>query len=185
MDRLGLNVNAQADVIEANLFPEGRAPLVVCNPPWLPARPSSAIEHAIYDPDSRILRGFLEGLRRIDAGRRKLADSLRVRGASRTAHTRAVAGMDRCRRTESRWPDGYQATSSAAADKTDPLYVRRARLGKRRSGVWSSHNYLAAAKQARLLPQPGRWRSTPSADNRRSTLPSRAFRLRRRRQEAH
>jgi SAM-dependent methyltransferase len=57
-----LGLKRQVDVIEANLFPEGRAPLIVCNPPWLPARPSSAIEHAIYDPDSRMLRGFLDGL---------------------------------------------------------------------------------------------------------------------------
>ncbi len=47
---------------KANLFPEGRAPLVVCNPPWVPAKPSSPIEHAVYDPDSRMLRGFLQGL---------------------------------------------------------------------------------------------------------------------------
>jgi methylase of polypeptide subunit release factors len=58
--RLGLQ--SQVDVIEADLFPEGRAPLVVCNPPWLPARPSSPIERAVYDPDSRMLRGFLDGL---------------------------------------------------------------------------------------------------------------------------
>lgn len=58
--RLGLQT--QVDVIEADLFPEGRAPLVVCNPPWVPARPSSPIERAVYDPDSRMLRGFLDGL---------------------------------------------------------------------------------------------------------------------------
>jgi methylase of polypeptide subunit release factors len=58
--RLGLA--AQVDVVQADLFPEGRAPLVVCNPPWVPARPSSPIEHAVYDPDSRMLRGFLAGL---------------------------------------------------------------------------------------------------------------------------
>lgn len=46
----------------ADLFPEGRAPLVVCNPPWVPARPSSPIEYAVYDPDSKMLRGFLQGL---------------------------------------------------------------------------------------------------------------------------
>ncbi len=58
--RLGLE--AQIDVRAADLFPEGRAPLVVCNPPWLPARPASPLEHAVYDPDSRMLRGFLGGL---------------------------------------------------------------------------------------------------------------------------
>ncbi|MCG2583351.1 class I SAM-dependent methyltransferase [Massilia sp. TS11] len=56
--RLGL----AASIIEADLFPAGRADLVVCNPPWLPGRPSAALEYAIYDPDSRMLRGFLDGL---------------------------------------------------------------------------------------------------------------------------
>ena len=46
----------------ADLFPEGRAGLVVCNPPWVPAPAGSALEAAIYDPDSRMLRGFLAGL---------------------------------------------------------------------------------------------------------------------------
>jgi len=57
--RLGL---AGVEVVEADLFPDGAAPLVVCNPPWLPARASSALEHAVYDEDSRMLRGFLAGL---------------------------------------------------------------------------------------------------------------------------
>jgi SAM-dependent methyltransferase len=57
-----LQFGARVDVINADLFPEGRAPLIVCNPPWLPARPSSPLEHAVYDPDSRMLRGFLDGL---------------------------------------------------------------------------------------------------------------------------
>lgn len=49
-------------IVAADLFPEGRAPLVVCNPPWLPAKPSSPLEYAVYDPDSRMLKGFLKGL---------------------------------------------------------------------------------------------------------------------------
>lgn len=62
-DNLGrLGLAAQVDIVQADLFPEGRAPLVVCNPPWVPARPSSPIEHAVYDPDSRMLLGFLNGL---------------------------------------------------------------------------------------------------------------------------
>ncbi|MEX8494476.1 methyltransferase, partial [Sphaerotilus sp.] len=52
----------RVELVEADLFPSGRAPLVVCNPPWLPGKPSSSIEHAIYDPDSRMLKGFLAGL---------------------------------------------------------------------------------------------------------------------------
>jgi len=60
LTRLGLA--AQVDVVQADLFPEGRAALVVCNPPWIPARPSSPLEHAVFDPESRMLRGFLNGL---------------------------------------------------------------------------------------------------------------------------
>jgi methylase of polypeptide subunit release factors len=58
-----LNVTEQVDLIHADLFPPGQAALIVCNPPWLPARPSSPLEHAIFDPDSRMLTGFLQGLR--------------------------------------------------------------------------------------------------------------------------
>ena len=52
----------QVELVQADLFPQGRAQLVICNPPWVPARPSSPIEHAVYDPESRMLRGFLAGL---------------------------------------------------------------------------------------------------------------------------
>jgi methylase of polypeptide subunit release factors len=58
--RLGLS--GQVEVLQVDLFPEGRAPLIVCNPPWLPARPSSPLENAVYDPESRMLLGFLNGL---------------------------------------------------------------------------------------------------------------------------
>lgn len=62
-DNLGrLGLTDQVEVVEADLFPPGRAPLVVCNPPWVPARPSSPVEHAVFDPESRMLRGFLAGL---------------------------------------------------------------------------------------------------------------------------
>ena len=57
-----LGVTGQVQVVRVDLFPEGRASLVVCNPPWLPARPGSPIESAVYDEDSRMLLGFLNGL---------------------------------------------------------------------------------------------------------------------------
>jgi SAM-dependent methyltransferase len=60
VERLGLA--DRVEIVSADLFPEGRAGLVVCNPPWVPARPSSPIEHGIYDFESRMLRGFLAGL---------------------------------------------------------------------------------------------------------------------------
>jgi methylase of polypeptide subunit release factors len=60
VERLGLA--GKVEVVNADLFPEGRAALAVCNPPWIPARPSSPLEHGIYDPESRMLNGFLRGL---------------------------------------------------------------------------------------------------------------------------
>lgn len=49
-------------VMHADLFPEGLASVVVCNPPWLPARPGSPLEAAVYDEGSRMLLGFIKGL---------------------------------------------------------------------------------------------------------------------------
>ena len=60
LQRLGCA--GQIELMNSDLFPPGRAPLVVCNPPWLPGKPSASIEHAVYDPESRMLRGFLRGL---------------------------------------------------------------------------------------------------------------------------
>ncbi len=60
IERLGMK--NQVTVLQTDLFPPYCAPLIVCNPPWLPALPSSRLEHAVYDPDSRMLRGFLSGL---------------------------------------------------------------------------------------------------------------------------
>ncbi len=60
LQRLGLT--GCVELQQQDLFPEGKAPLVVCNPPWLPARASSPIERAVYDEGSGMLRGFLAGL---------------------------------------------------------------------------------------------------------------------------
>ena len=57
-----LGVADKVQVARADLFPEGRASLIVCNPPWLPARPSAPIERAVYDEGGRMLKGFIAGL---------------------------------------------------------------------------------------------------------------------------
>ena len=48
---------------QADLFPTDAplANLIVCNPPWLPAKPSSPLEYAVYDANSTMLRGLLQG----------------------------------------------------------------------------------------------------------------------------
>lgn len=58
-----LDLSAQIEIQKTDLFPVGKAALIVCNPPWLPARPSSSLEQAVYDPESRMLKGFLAGLK--------------------------------------------------------------------------------------------------------------------------
>jgi len=35
---------------------------VVCNPPWLPARPTAPLEQGVYDRDGAMLRDVLRGL---------------------------------------------------------------------------------------------------------------------------
>lgn len=65
-----LEMKNAVQVVEADLYPDGeyqsvesgKADLIICNPPWLPAHPSSALESAVYDDKSKMLKGFLNGL---------------------------------------------------------------------------------------------------------------------------
>ena len=57
-----LRLTAPIKVMQADLFPEGLASVIVCNPPWLPARPGSPLEGAVYDEGGRMLLGFISGL---------------------------------------------------------------------------------------------------------------------------
>lgn len=63
MNFIQLGISSQVSLIQTNLFPEGKANLIVCNPPWLPARPSAPIERSIYDENGVMLNGFLAGLK--------------------------------------------------------------------------------------------------------------------------
>lgn len=55
-------ISGSVEVIKADLYPPGRADLVVCNPPWLPGRPTSMLEAGVYDPGNDMLHRFLGGL---------------------------------------------------------------------------------------------------------------------------
>jgi len=123
--RLGLK--GQVEVIEADLFPPGRAPLVVCNPPWLPARAHSPLEHAIYDPGSRMLLGFLNGLAaHLEAGGEgwlilsALAEHLGLRSREWLLAAIDAAGLTVLERLDTR------PTHPRAADRADPLHAARA-----------------------------------------------------------
>ncbi len=124
--RLGLEQHV--DVIQADLFPPGQAPLVVCNPPWVPGRPSSPIEHAVYDEDSRMLRGFLAGLpAHLAPGGEgwlvlsDLAEHLGLRSREQLQGWIDSAGLRVVGRSEAR-PRHPKAT-----DPDDPLHAARSR----------------------------------------------------------
>lgn len=57
-----LALSDKIQLLETAFFPPGKFDLLVCNPPWLPARPTSLIEQAVYDPDHAMLLGFLDGV---------------------------------------------------------------------------------------------------------------------------
>ncbi|WP_067827295.1 methyltransferase [Nocardia inohanensis] len=57
-----LGYSDRVELVETDLYPPGRAPLVVCNPPWIPGKPRTTMDFAIYDPGSRMLRAFLDRL---------------------------------------------------------------------------------------------------------------------------
>jgi len=125
IERLG--IAAQVDLQAADLFPPGRAPLVVCNPPWLPARPAAAIEAAIYDPGSRMLRAFLDGLTAHLTANGEgwlllsdLAEHLGLRTREELLQWIADAGLQVAGRSDVR------PRHPKAADASDPLHKARA-----------------------------------------------------------
>ena len=125
LQRLGLA--QQVTLQDVDLFPEGQAPLIVCNPPWVPARPSSPIEHAVYDEGSRMLQAFLAGL----------ASHLAPGGegrASGPAHPRAVARVDRCRQP-----------ARAGAPRCAPSACQGHRIGRRLAGCACGRSHVAVA----------------------------------------
>jgi len=125
IDRLELG--GQIELVRTDLFPPGRAPLIVCNPPWVPGKPSSALEYAVYDPDSRMLRGFLAGLAaHLETDGEgwlilsDLAEYLKLRSREVLLEWIGAAGLKVLGRHDVR------PTHAKAADPDDPLHAARA-----------------------------------------------------------
>ena len=121
-----LGLAGQIEIQRADLFPPGQAALIVCNPPWLPGRPASLLEQAIYDPDSRMLRGFIDGLSaHLIAGGEgwlilsDLAEHLGLRTRETLLGWFAQAGLKVLGRQDVR------PQHPKAADINDPLYLAR------------------------------------------------------------
>ena len=125
LNRLGVSDQVQA--VQADLFPDGQAQLIVCNPPWLPARPSSPIEGAVYDEGSRMLLGFLNGLalHLLPGGEgwlimSDLAEHLGLRSRAELLSAIAGAGLTVVGRLDAK------PTHSKAVSATDTLHAARA-----------------------------------------------------------
>jgi SAM-dependent methyltransferase len=125
LQRLGLQ--NQVQLLHTDLFPEGQAPLVVCNPPWLPARPTSVLEQAVYDEGSHMLKGFLHGLpAHLSEGGEgwlvlsDLAEHLGLRSREALLGWIADAGLQVLARTD------VKPVHGKTHDSTDPLHAARA-----------------------------------------------------------
>lgn len=123
-----LDLDPYVQVIKADLFPDGLAALIVCNPPWLPARPSSSLERAIYDPDSQMLKGFLAGLKShlLPDGEgwlilSDLAEHLGLRTREDLLGWIHEAGLEVCERLDKK------PVHPKSFDKTDALYIARSK----------------------------------------------------------
>ncbi|MCV2353719.1 class I SAM-dependent methyltransferase [Paucibacter sp. B2R-40] len=123
-----LGVASRVELMQADLYPQEQrqAHLIVCNPPWLPWKPNSPLEHAVYDPDSRMLLGFLNGLRAhlLPGGEgwlimSDLAEHLGLRTREQLLGWIAAAGLRVVDRSD------VKPQHARAADKLDPLFKAR------------------------------------------------------------
>jgi methylase of polypeptide subunit release factors len=127
LDRLGYA--DRVTVEQADLYPEdGRADLIVCNPPWLPSTPTSALEQGIYDADSSMLNRFLEQLPQRLAAEGEawliisdLAVRLGLRGAEELTDRIRGAGLKVVGRLDT------TPRHARAKDASDPLHEARSR----------------------------------------------------------
>lgn len=122
-----LAYGAQIELIKADLFPPGQAPLIICNPPWIPARASSSVEHAIYDENSQMLRGFLNGLAEHLTPNGEgwlilsdIAEHLGLREKTALEEWISEAGLKVLKQTS------IKPKHPKVADSTDPLHAARA-----------------------------------------------------------
>jgi methylase of polypeptide subunit release factors len=124
MHQLGLV--GQVEILNADLFPPEKAALIVCNPPWLPARPSSPIERAIYDQDSMMLKGFLSQLKKhlLPDGEgwlilSDLAEHLQLRSRDELLSWITEVGLTVIEKRDAK------PTHPNASDASDPLHQAR------------------------------------------------------------
>lgn len=119
---------ANVQLQQADLFPLEVPPanIIVCNPPWLPAKPTSTLEYAVYDANSAMLRGVLQGAKQhlSDQGEvwlilSDLAEHLQLRSREELLGWIADAGLTVKYRLDT------QPKHGRSQNEADPLYVAR------------------------------------------------------------
>lgn len=113
---------------QADLYPTDAplANLIVCNPPWLPAKPSSPLEYAVYDANSAMLHGLLQGANQHLAEQGELwlilsdlAEHLQLRTRDELLGWFADSGLIVKYRLDTKPKHGR------SQDNTDPLFAAR------------------------------------------------------------
>jgi 2-polyprenyl-3-methyl-5-hydroxy-6-metoxy-1,4-benzoquinol methylase len=125
-----LDLTQYVELELADLFPKGqkKADIIVCNPPWLPAKANAPIEHAIYDPNSKMLKGFLNGVKSYlnDSGEAwlimsDLAEHLGLRQPNELQKWIMDAGLTIIEKLD------IAPRHAKSADQSDPLYAARSK----------------------------------------------------------
>lgn len=122
-----LEMQSRIELVEANLFPDGQADLIICNPPWIPAKVNTPLDHAVYDPKSRMLRGFLRKVKsHLTANGEawlvmsNLAENIGLRGTGDLLKWITEAGLSVVQKIDT------LPQHSKSADQSDPLFEARA-----------------------------------------------------------
>lgn len=122
-----LGMSSQVTLIGSADLPDEKASIIVVNPPWLPGKPTTLLEQAIYDPGSQMLKSVL-----LQAGTRlkpggevwlilsDLAEHLRLRSREELLTWIQQGGLTVIDRLDTR-PAHPKST-----DSTDPLADARA-----------------------------------------------------------
>lgn len=122
-----LGMSSQATLIGSAELPDEKASIIVVNPPWLPGKPTTLLEQAIYDPGSQMLKSVL-----LQAGTRlkpggevwlilsDLAEHLRLRSREELLDWIKQGGLTIIDRLDTR------PVHPKSTDSTDPLADARA-----------------------------------------------------------
>ena len=128
-------LHSKIRVVQTHLFPVDvqsqepvKAALIVCNPPWLPGPSSGAVDSAVFDPASQMLKGFLDGLSKHLLANGEgwlilsdIAEHLGLRSRAQLLQWIQEAGLEVLERMD------VHPEHKKAQDPNDPFYAARSK----------------------------------------------------------